>query len=518
MQRHTPFWFTRLLTVAGMLALIGGLLLIAAERTAIYAQDDEPITDEFVDDEADPTPEATPEAPRDLLAEPARYVGREECADCHRNLVSRHEDSAHGSAPVSFPDVTPEQFTAECAGCHVTGFDAASGEWEEDGVQCEACHGPGSNHITAVDDAGSSINDEEIALIRATINPAIDPQTCGQCHATGESPDGRPFPVGFMPGQPLTDSFTPAPPDDANHWYPTGHASHKYMQYNEWLNGGHARSLAHVLELSTQFGFDVQPECLTCHSFDYNYTVDLREAVEEGDREGDAPDLPTAETAQYGVTCVSCHDPHADPDDGEAFGLVAEGDALCAACHSSANFAELFPDGGANDNGIHHPVVEMWEGLPLIAEVPPEPNAHVIDPEGPTCATCHYASVPVTLTDGTTGERGSHTLLPILPGAALNVEGLTDTCSACHEDAATPEALQQLIDDIQGDMTARIEAARAAVTDTTPGWVIAALDFVEGDGSAGIHNYAYADALLDAVDQALGLPPPAVAATAAGSN
>jgi len=62
-----------------------------------------------------------------------------------------------------------------------------------------------------------------------------------------------------------------------------------------------------------------------------------------------------------------------------------------------------------------------------------------------------------------------------------------------------------LIAAIQTSTQARLETARAAVTDSTPAWVTQALDFVEGDGSLGVHNYTYADALLDAVYEELGL-------------
>jgi len=46
----------------------------------------------------------------------------------------------------------------DCAGCHTTGYNPAGhqdgregiiGTWEEDGIGCEACHGPGSIHIKA---------------------------------------------------------------------------------------------------------------------------------------------------------------------------------------------------------------------------------------------------------------------------------------------------------------------------------------------------------------------------------
>jgi hypothetical protein len=37
-------------------------------------------------------------------------------------------------------------FTNNCAGCHTTGLEVAKSKWEDEGVQCEACHGPGSIH------------------------------------------------------------------------------------------------------------------------------------------------------------------------------------------------------------------------------------------------------------------------------------------------------------------------------------------------------------------------------------
>jgi hypothetical protein len=90
-----------------------------------------------------------------------------------------------------------------------------------------------------------------------------------------------------------------------------------------------------------------------------------------------------------------------------------------------------------------------------------------------------------------------------MPGTALDIDVLENSCSTCHSEE--PLALQDLINDIQADTEQRIEAARAAVGDDTPDWVVRALDYVEGDGSAGIHNYAYTDTLLDNVEVELNL-------------
>ncbi|MCA9915996.1 MAG: hypothetical protein KC496_21725, partial [Anaerolineae bacterium] len=95
--------------------------------------------------------------------------------------------------PLALADAWPDpvyDFVTNCAGCHTTGLDASRGRWEDDGVECEACHGPGSTHADLVDDAGSSIDDEEVAAIRGAIAFTSDSQMCGQCHSRGTTPDG----------------------------------------------------------------------------------------------------------------------------------------------------------------------------------------------------------------------------------------------------------------------------------------------------------------------------------------
>jgi hypothetical protein len=74
-----------------------------------------------------------------------------------------------------------EQLAYDCAVCHATGYipegnqldlPGLIGTWAEDGVGCEACHGPGSNHV----------NDPY--SVDMTIQR--DSELCGQCHALGE--------------------------------------------------------------------------------------------------------------------------------------------------------------------------------------------------------------------------------------------------------------------------------------------------------------------------------------------
>ena len=99
----------------------------------------------------------------------------------------------------------------------------------------------------------------------------------------------------------------------------------------------------------------------------------------------------------------------------------------------------------------------------------------------------------------------THTLVPVLPDQpGVNADGLRDTCSTCHT-GLTPAAMQQFVTNSQNNTRRRLDAATTALRVNTPGWVRTALDFIEGDGSLGVHNHRYTAALLDAVEIELGL-------------
>lgn len=522
---------TKMLVLAGVVFLITGFSLLAIGDPVIHAQD----------------------------FENADYVGAGECESCHQGLARDHEDTAHGQAlvktnrrqdailadfsvgedarlvtlpgsdaahPFTIDDIAyvigdgqgvqnyvyegdddvflvlpaawniesaswqplnwagqwPDpayDFTTQCVGCHATGYNPERVRWEDDGVQCEACHGPGENHLEANDDAGRNPSEEELAAIRSSVNPAVDPQVCGQCHSRGTGQDAHAFPIGYLPGQTLTDTVTAPAQDDTAFWWPSGHARQMNMQYNEWVLSGHGSAFS-ILRDSP----GATDDCLTCHSADARYAQHLIDRTEAGDREGAAPAPATMDTAQFGVTCFSCHSMHSETD--QPAQLIADPVALCESCHSNASFS---------GEGIHHPAQEMYEGTALVEGIEAIPGTHFVAEDGPTCATCHVVEVPI---DGG-GMRDSHALQLILPGMAASMEGVTDTCSACHSELVDAANLQALIDDIQASTRERVERARTAVTSSTPAWVTHALDFVEGEGSFGVHHYVYSDALLDAV-------------------
>ncbi len=107
----------------------------------------------------------------------------------------------------------------ECSFCHVTGLDTAAWEFQEFGIGCEDCHGPGEAHADAP---------EEVAVFSEP-----DDQVCGACHSRGESLEGHPFPASYQPGDTLTDHFT-FTADETTLW-PDGSAKIHNQQYTDWI-------------------------------------------------------------------------------------------------------------------------------------------------------------------------------------------------------------------------------------------------------------------------------------------
>ncbi len=136
-----------------------------------------------------------------------------------------------------------------CGGCHVTGMkinydetrDFFDTDWVDTGIACEACHGPGSNHVQA---ASMFFEGEKDTII----NPAKLPwrlraMICGQCHnwglsTTAISPnkEGFPkqfsYPYGYQAGKALYLYYVEERKKEKIH----------HQQYNEWQQSEHAKT------------------------------------------------------------------------------------------------------------------------------------------------------------------------------------------------------------------------------------------------------------------------------------
>ena len=110
------------------------------------------------------------------------YIGNRKCRLCHFEYFKEWEKDPHAN---SFARLGRMKNNPYCLKCHTTGYGEAQGFVSEKitpelrGVQCEACHGPGSRHKDNPHDKGS-----------LPIGRKIDYQTvCIKCHNRNWTPE-----------------------------------------------------------------------------------------------------------------------------------------------------------------------------------------------------------------------------------------------------------------------------------------------------------------------------------------
>jgi 2',3'-cyclic-nucleotide 2'-phosphodiesterase (5'-nucleotidase family) len=108
-----------------------------------------------------------------------RYLGVGACQSCHVKAFDIYAHTRHATAYATLASQFVHRDT-NCVGCHVTGFEDEGGfggvrmrgaEVDLIDVQCEACHGPASNHARDGSYRASAI------------------QSCVKCHTPNDDPD-----------------------------------------------------------------------------------------------------------------------------------------------------------------------------------------------------------------------------------------------------------------------------------------------------------------------------------------
>ena len=141
----------------------------------------------------------------------------------------------------------------ECAGCHATGVDPEKKTFVEMGIACEACHGPGSNHVEAA--PGFEI----LTILQAArLTPAQASQICGSCHTRGrDKKGGYAFPHSYQDHKGEAnlrlhfDEVSPDNDDDSKYFWPSGESKWSNQQYLDWKQSEQAK---------------VGVVCVTCHN------------------------------------------------------------------------------------------------------------------------------------------------------------------------------------------------------------------------------------------------------------
>ena len=112
----------------------------------------------------------------------ASYVGVVECQKCHTTEHAFWKTTQHGHAIDTLRERNKE-FDRSCIGCHVTGYREPGGSVLGnlrglENVQCEQCHGPGSNHI----------KNPSLVNVPGGVHREVTETTCQTCHVPEHSP------------------------------------------------------------------------------------------------------------------------------------------------------------------------------------------------------------------------------------------------------------------------------------------------------------------------------------------
>ena len=181
-----------------------------------------------------------------------------DCVVCHTEFQMSWQNGAHGQAgsdPIFLEEWTAQGKPGACLVCHTTGYDPATATYKEDGVTCEACHGP----------APADHPKTPMPVDRST-------DLCGRCHS------------------------------DTRFGWQDWKVSTHYQRGMDCAtcHDPHSASLKKVAaQRASEQSDDVSQLCINCHkesSMDFSYTAH----------------------AQKDISCVDCHVKHLENTDRTA--------------------------------------------------------------------------------------------------------------------------------------------------------------------------------------------------------
>ena len=312
-------------------------------------------------------------------------------------------------------------WNANCFNCHATnlaqGFDPIAkryrSTWTEMGIGCEACHGPGRQHVELMEAwennpaikpsyDNSAANPKLSDLLKTLSFKSAEPRrvfdTCAYCHGNKKNSF-----VGFRAGDRYEDYATPfllSDPIPASDF-----------QGEFWPDGRPNR-------------FN-RPQALT-----------LSGCFQKGV-----------------ITCTSCHVAHGKQPQFEASLKVnihngRDGDTLCTQCHDKPKLRHQ-----PSAAGLQQTAEPSFTGAGLVAH-----TFHAPQSEGSRCINCHMSDVNWRLLI----RKRDHTFQAPVPETTA-AYGIPNACTTCH-DERSPEWAAKQMDEWWGDGARRAKSASIADT------------------------------------------------------
>ena len=374
------------------------------------------------------------------------YMGAAVCALCHSGSQFAEDTytpwlgTKHSHAFKDAIDgISTDHFSKNCISCHSLGFDNATnsnnggfddvaaqtgwvfpttftnGNWNAmpaalrgvANVQCENCHGPGSEHAAAFGNTNLA-NWPRLSVSYSAGN-------CAQCH------------------------------DSLSH----------HVKTREW------KASRHAVATRTPSG-PTRFNCVRCHT-----AAGFEGFIEHAGN----TNTYTTNTVYEAITCAACHDPHdaSNPfqlraanqytlPEGTTITNVGGG-ALCMTCHHSrngdavtniANYKVGKPTwAGGSSFGVHDSTAgDMIAGVNAITygkQIPSGSHGYIED----ICVGCHMQEVPTT--SPAFGQAGGHTFsmtYNVVNGGVTNTLDAVEVCIKCHGEI---EEFNMVRQDYDGD-------------------------------------------------------------------
>jgi hypothetical protein len=453
------------------------------------------------------------------------YMGWETCFLCHSGGAiapdkSSWQNTAHAQIFAKGIDGGPGTAGPGCFPCHTVGYNLntnavnggfddvaaalgwhwptvlTNGNWASmqtnyptlanlANIQCENCHGPGYDHAHSLGNTNF-------------ISRTVASGDCNQCH-------------------------------DA----PTHH-----VKGTEWYISRHA--------ITTRIPSGAnRVNCVGCHTSEGFIGRIHNETTTNAD-------YVTTNTIYGAIGCQTCHEPHGETTPANNVHLLrilgsvtmpdgtvvtnAGNGALCLQCHhnrngSVTNILANYPLGkptwqGGSSFGPHDgPQGDMIEGVNAWTYGQNIPSSAHRDTVSDLCVGCHMQTVNVG--DPAFLQAGGHTFemsYPVVTNGVTNMVAKTDACVGCHGPITTFDLprqdydgdgvidgvqteVQHLLDKLstylpnaQGVVDGSVKSSLSVKTNWTQPQLEAAYNwqFVNNDGSKGVHNAPYATGLLKA--------------------